>query len=413
MSEKISVITLLNGEKEFIPLIIDNYNNFCNHDNHKNYDQELELIIIDDGKENLSSNFEGLTNCIYIHLNKEEINKFMDQIEEGYKQPDKNLLRYQRLCKKLPKGFKRDYACGLSSHDYIFHMNIDCIYNQKAIERKINFMKRTNAECIYCDTTLAYDIYGKELYKTESPVKIYESTLFHTREFWKRKGFKWSDTIYEAKLFHYNNGVDRKMDNYYDTIQLLSVHNINQYKPIKITLENMNINIPELIHQINISEHPFTKYIQSIYDDQITILGLDSEYLEYNKDNQWIINNINEKWKQTKLSKMVLKFSDKFNILLYNSKQPAWDLFNNIQFDIILMETHKNYEQMTSIINQCKKFNYLLIDGIFVREDFLNQGFINSGSGSGPGPGSGSGSGPGSGSDELTPCVAPDPDSTS
>ena len=375
MSEKISIITLFNGEKEFIPLIIDNYKKFCDTENHTNYNQELELVIIDDGKENLSNSFEELTNCIYIHLNQDDINTFMNQIEEGYKQPNKNLLRYQRLCKKLPKGFKRDYGCGISSHDYIFHMNMDCVYNKKAIERKINFMKRTNAECVYCDTTLAYDIYGKELYKTESPIKIYESTLFHTREFWKRKGFKWSDIIHEGKLFHYNNGIDRKMDNYYDTIQLLSVHNMNQYKPIQITLENMKIDIPELIQDINITEHPFTKYIQSIYENEITLLGLNSEYLEFNnKNDKWKITNITEKWKQTKLSKMILKTSDQFNILLYNSKQPAWDLFNTIRFDIIFMETHKNYEQMISIINQCKKYNYLMIDGLFIREDFLNQG---------------------------------------
>ena len=52
---------------------------------------------------------------------------------------------------------------------------MDCIYNKKSIERKINFMKRVGAECIFCDRTLAYDIYGKELYKVESPVKIFES----------------------------------------------------------------------------------------------------------------------------------------------------------------------------------------------------------------------------------------------
>ena len=45
MSEKISVITILNGEKEFIPLIIDNYKNLCDVKNHKNYRQDLELII--------------------------------------------------------------------------------------------------------------------------------------------------------------------------------------------------------------------------------------------------------------------------------------------------------------------------------------------------------------------------------
>ena len=62
-------------------------------------------------------------------------------------------------------------------------------------------------------------INNKELYKTESSSKIYESTLYHTREFWKRRGFQWSDTEYEGKYFHYNNGVDRKMDNYYDMMK--------------------------------------------------------------------------------------------------------------------------------------------------------------------------------------------------
>ena len=50
-------------------------------------------------------------------------------------------------------------------------MNMDCIYHPKSIERKESFMKRVGGECIYCDTILAYDIYGKELYKTESPLK--------------------------------------------------------------------------------------------------------------------------------------------------------------------------------------------------------------------------------------------------
>ena len=32
---------------------------------------------------------------------------------------------------------------------------------------------------------LCYDIYGKKLYKTENKIAGYESTLFHTKEFWK------------------------------------------------------------------------------------------------------------------------------------------------------------------------------------------------------------------------------------
>ena len=34
-----------------------------------------------------------------------------------------------------------------------------------------------------------------------------------------------------------------KMDNYYDTIQVLSIHNINQYRPVRVTLEGIDIKI--------------------------------------------------------------------------------------------------------------------------------------------------------------------------
>lgn len=373
MSEEISIITILHGEKEFIPLIKDNYLKLSDPDNHKNYSQKLELIIVDDGKENLTDYFIDLNNCTYIHLKQDDISKFMDHIEEGFKQPNKHGLQYKRKSKTLPNGFKRDYGCGMSSNDYILHMNMDCIYNKKTIERKINFLKRTGAECVYCDTTLAYDIYGKELYKTISPFKIYESTLFHTREFWKRKGFKWSDIEYEGKQFHYNNGIDRKMDNFYDTIQLLSVHNLNQYKPIKVTIENMNIEIPEIISEIKITEHPFVKYIESIFDDKVNLLGIESEFLDNISNDNWDVHNIKDKWKQTKLAKMIKEVRSDFNVLLFGSKHPAWDLFNHIPFDIIFLETHKNYDQMCSIILNSKNHEYININGIFIRKSFLEN----------------------------------------
>ena len=48
----ISVITLLRGEKEFIPLIKANFQEF-------NYPKDkLDLIIIDDGKESLLDEFQ-------------------------------------------------------------------------------------------------------------------------------------------------------------------------------------------------------------------------------------------------------------------------------------------------------------------------------------------------------------------
>mgnify|MGYP001460674744 CR=1 FL=1 len=102
------------------------------------------------------------------------------------------------------------------------------------------------------------------------------------------------------------------------------------------------------------------------------IIGISSEFLvNVTKDN-WSTHNITDKWKQPKLAGIVKKINEKFNVLIYNSKYPAWDLFNHVPFDIIILETHKNYEQMISIISDCKKYNYIQIKGIFIREDFLN-----------------------------------------
>ena len=50
ISDKVSIVTILHGEKEFIPLIKNNYNSFVNK-------EDLELVIIDDGKESLSEFF--------------------------------------------------------------------------------------------------------------------------------------------------------------------------------------------------------------------------------------------------------------------------------------------------------------------------------------------------------------------
>ena len=363
--EKVSVITILHGERDFCPMICHNYRNF-------NKTQEIDLVIVDDGKESLASEFSDLENCLYLHLKPEEISDFFKKILEGYKQPNKSPLYYQQKLKTLPNGFKRDYGAGMSSGDYIFHMNADCVYNPKAIDRKIRFMKRVGAECTYCDTMLCYDIYNKKLYKSESGHKIYEATLCHTRDFWKRRGFQWSDVEMEGKYFHYNNGSDRKQDNYYDTIVLLSIHNMNQYRPAEVTLDGIEIKIPEIVSDIQIDSHPFVNTMNDLFgESNVSLLGIQSEFLENVAQDTWITHNITEKWKQTKLAKKVKQIGESFHVLLYGSKHPAWDLFEHVPFDIIMLETQKNYEQMTSIISSCKTHRYISVKGVFVRQDFL------------------------------------------
>ena len=71
----ISVITILRGEKEFIPLIKDNFNKF-------EYPQDkLELVIVDDGKESLQSEFLEDERVLYLHLQDTEIQEFLQKIE--------------------------------------------------------------------------------------------------------------------------------------------------------------------------------------------------------------------------------------------------------------------------------------------------------------------------------------------
>ena len=362
----VSVITLLHGEREFCPLIRHNYQNFLET-------QTLQLVIVDDGAENLAKEFMDLENCVYLNIYAER-KEFFQKILDGYKQPNKSPLYYQQRMNTLPNGFKRDYGSGMSEHPYIFHMNADCAYSAKAIDRKIRFMKRVSAECVYCDTTLCYDIYNDKLYKTESPFKIYDSTLCHTREFWKRRGFQWSDVEHEGKYFHYNNGCDRKMDNYYDTIQLLSIHNLNQYNPVEVTLDGVNAKPPDLVKDIKIETHPFVQTMRDLYgDDTIHLLGINSEFLENVSLDNWETRNITEKWKQTKLAKLVKSDRDSYNVLVYGSKYPAWDLFEKVPFDIVMLETRKNIEQMDGILAKCKINEYICVKGLYLRREFLEN----------------------------------------
>ena len=55
----------------------------------------------------------------------------------------------------------RDYAVGLSSNDYILHVDFDTIYAPKTIKKKLKFLKDNKLECVYCKNMLAYDIYGR------------------------------------------------------------------------------------------------------------------------------------------------------------------------------------------------------------------------------------------------------------
>ncbi len=363
MSElpNISLVTILHEWNEFTPL-------FKYHWETIDYPKDkLEWIIIDDTKDDYSDTLPVDDNILYIKVSSSE---YLEKINFP-KDDEKIVWNYFSKMKKLPNGFKRDYAVGMTSYDYIFHLDCDTLYQPNCIQRKLKFLKQHKLDCVYCKAMLCYDIYGKELYKTENKVAGYESTLFHTKKFWEKGGFKWEDIESEAVSFYYNKGLDRKMDNYYDTIKILSVHNINKYNVMKVSFENMDIKIPSIVNELNISQHPLKYELKDLfYEESMNVLGINSEIMDGIKDEKWDSFNIsyNKKEKEKSLIQNIQKLKKDFKICFLNTKFPIWNIFDKISFDCIVLESQKNLEQMDSIL---KKKEYIRFENIYINKTFL------------------------------------------
>ena len=358
--------------------ILHNWSNFCKTFEHTwsvlDYPKEkMEWIIVDTSREDHSYLIPSDESIIYIRL---ESSEYLEKINFKYDE-DKVIWSYFEKTKRLPYGFMRDYAVGLSSNDYILHVDFDTIYGPKTIKRKLKFLKDNNLECVYCKNMLAYDIYGRSLYRLDTDkAGGFESTLFHSREFWNRGGFKWEDINNEGSSFCYGKGLERSMDNFYDSIKLLSIHNINAYKPVKIEIENIDINIPDVVHNLDISEHPTSETLYNIYDsEEINVVGIHSDILDIIKKDNWNTNNIDDDQKKVK-EKIIIKDIknlelENIDLCIVNTKYPIWSIFSNIKFDIVLLETQKNIDQMDSIL---KSAGYILFDNLYFNRGFLIKG---------------------------------------
>ena len=153
---------------------------------------------------------------------------------------------------------------------YFFHMDYDTVYNPKAITRKLKFLRKNKVECVYNASLLCYDFYQKDLYKSDSPYSVYEGTFLHTKNYWKNGGFKWSDISNEGRFFSDNHGPQRKMDNYYDSVKILSIHNIQEYKPVKIDTEKSEFKYElkkDIIEGIQITKNPVKDSIDELFKD--------------------------------------------------------------------------------------------------------------------------------------------------
>ena len=88
------------------------------------------------------------------------------------------------------------------------------------IQRKLQFLRNNKLKCVYCKEMIAYDIYGRGMYKVQTKsVGGFESTLFYTRDFWEQGGFKWEDIRTEGASFCFGKCLERSIDNFYDCIK--------------------------------------------------------------------------------------------------------------------------------------------------------------------------------------------------
>jgi hypothetical protein len=224
---------------------------------------------------------------------------------------------------------------------------------------------------------LCYDLYQNGLYKTDNPYNIYEGTILHTKEYWKNGGFKWSDLNSEGRFFSDNHGQQRKQDNYYDIVKVLSIRNIQEYRPVKIDTQKSEFNYElkkDIVDTINISMNPIKDSLDELFQDidTINILGIHSDFIEsLSSSSRYICNNYNNNIKQKHLAKEIKEYNKDFNVLLFGYKQPIWALFDHVSFDCILLETQKNTEQMHSIIKSCKKYKYIYLNGLFINKNLL------------------------------------------
>ena len=147
---------------------------------------------------------------------------------------------------------------------------------------------------------------------------------------------------------------------------------MNNYRPVKITLENMDIKIPEIVHTLKIDKHPLQEELNDLfYKQNLNVLGINSEISDAVKgDNNWEIINVSydRKQKEKVLINTINNFNKSFDICFINTKFPIWNIFDKINFKCIVNESEKNREQMDSIL---EKKDYISFNYLYIHKDYL------------------------------------------
>jgi hypothetical protein len=358
--EKLSVISLFSDYTKFSKLLIHNFNNI-------QYPKELiEWIIVDDSKEYNGHLFPAEENIIYVHFKQDEIKKHLEDCYKKFNvtknekifENDKKKSEYNYHLKtmRLPSGFKRDYAVGISSNPYILHLNYDCIYLQNDIQKKINILKKQNIDCLYSNYLITYNVKNRRFGKLDDYKS--EACLFHTRDFWKTKGFKWSDMYNEADYFYYGHGVSRL---YYkeSIVMLVTNHNYNTYNIECNSATQSNykhLELPDIVHEINNKRYALQVEMNDLlFSDRINIVCINCEsvidknllqnnieYLEYNKNTSNETKILNDLNKIPKIDMLIVNLTKSFRLITEKIQPKYIALINKNKDNIYGYEFYNN-----------------------------------------------------------------------
>ena len=185
---------------KFIPIINMNLNN-------NTYPSDkLEIIILDDGTEEIESKLPKMDNIKYYKYNK------------------KNTI-----------GFKRNECVRLASNDIIAFMDDDDYYYPNSLFNRVCHLITSNKDCIFCSTIGCFSINKLSSIINTSPInypvekKVSEATLTFKKSFWHNHKFNNNDSINEGEHF-IKNAVHKCKEISWEGIIVQLIHTYNTCK---------------------------------------------------------------------------------------------------------------------------------------------------------------------------------------
>jgi len=157
----VSIVCITRDRRIFMPILKYSYMI-------QSYPEEnMELVIVDDGDDPIEDTLIGVPNVTYV-----------------------------RLDEKKTIGEKRNIGISKAMYDVIAFMDDDDVYpNNSILERTAMMLKSPSKECAFCSVIPCYDIIKYSSFMNVPPLtlnmseRVSEATLIFTKKFWEERKF--------------------------------------------------------------------------------------------------------------------------------------------------------------------------------------------------------------------------------